>query len=231
MSVSKIFLLAGAAAFVSSAALAGGHIPLNASAVVGFKGVAASKPLARPGGAPLCGTGFGTELPTPDGLIAWNDTSGTGYNEGSGTDFTCSVLTKIKKVWLKGFGGTNPEQFNVTFYQNDRAGGSDEPNDDHVVCAYTGLIGAGGGDYGNMPKLKLPTPCKFKAGKKYWVEVQNTDTASPWYWEMSSTLQGTQGDWVDRSNYYGDGCTTLDNDEYLQQCLGYTYPDYMLELH
>jgi len=234
MSFYKVLLLSGAAAFVSSAALAGGDIPLRASDVVGFKGVAAHNehsPLKEPG-TPLCGTKFGAELSLPDGLISWKDTTeGTGIDTGGGADFTCSVGTKIKKVWLKGFGGTNPEQFNVTFYQNDRAGGSDEPNDDHVACAYTGLIGAGGGDYGNMPKLKLPTPCKFKAGKKYWVEVQNTDTASPWYWEMSSTLQGTQGDWVDRSNYYGDGCTTLDNDEYLQQCLGYTYPDYMLELH
>ena len=145
MSVSKTFLLAGAAAFVSSAALAG-HIPLRASDVVGFKGVAASKPLARPAGAPLCGTGFGSELPTPDGLIAWNDTSGTGYDEGSGTDFTCSVTTKIKKVWVYGYNAPkNPEQYNVTFYKNSGADGSDEPNDNKVKCSYAALSGAGGG--------------------------------------------------------------------------------------
>ena len=233
MSVFKTFLLAGAAAFVSSAALAGGHIPLNASAVVGFNGVAASKPLARPAGAPLCGTGFGSELSTPDGLIAWNDTSGTGYDEGSGTDFTCSVTTKIKKVWAYGYNAPkNPELYNVTFYKNSGADGTDEPNDNKVKCAYTALSGAGGGSYPThvLTKLTLPTACKLKPGH-YWVSVQNNDSSGPWYHEMQSNLQGTQADWVDRNNIFGSGCTTFNNDEYLQNCLGYTYPDYMLELH
>jgi hypothetical protein len=232
MSVSKVFLLAGAAAFVSSAALAG-HIPLRASDVAGFKGVAASKQLAPPATTPLCGTGFGSELSTPDGLIAWNDTSGTGYNTGGGADFTCSAKTKIKKVWVYGYDApANPEMYNVVFYKNDSSGGSDEANDNKVVCSYTGLSGAGGGSYPTrvLTKLTLTTPCKVRPGH-YWVEVQNNDSAGPWYWEMTSTLNGTQSDWVDRNNLFGSGCTALDNNEYLQQCLGYTYPDYMLELH
>src|SRR5947207_9052261 len=167
MSVFKTFLLAGAAAFVSSAALAGGHIPLNASAVVGFKGVAASKPLARPAGAPLCGTGFGSELPTPDGLIAWNDTSGTGYDEGSGTDFTCSVTTKIKKVWVYGYNAPkNPQQYNVTFSKNSGADGPHEPNDNKLKRSYAALSGAGGGSYPThiLPKLTVTTACSVKPG-------------------------------------------------------------------
>jgi hypothetical protein len=240
MSLYKVFLLSGAAAFVSSAALAaefqGKDIPIRASAVVGFHGVAAHTQLSPTGDSKTakCGTAFGAELSTPDGLISWNDTTGTGFDTSGAADFTCSVKTKIKKVWVEGWGGSKLEQFNVTFYQNDPAGGSDEPNDSQVVCSYTGLLGAAGGAYGPpvLTKLTLPAPCKFKAGKKYWVSVQNNDSARwPWYWEMSSTLQGTQGDWVDRHNEYGHGCTTLDNDEYLQQCLGYTYQDYMLELH
>jgi hypothetical protein len=234
MSVCKTFLLAGAAAFVSSAVLAaefhGKNIPARASAVLGFHGAAAHSPAGDPKTA-KCGTGFGAELGTPDGIISWSDTTGTGYNTGAAADFTCASKTKIKQVWVKGFQGANTEQFNVTFYKNSGANGSDEPNDSQVVCAYTGLIGSAGGGYGNMPKLKLPTPCKFKAGKKYWVEVQNNDSLGPWYWEVTSQLSGTQADWVDRNNKFGDGCTTFDNDEYLQQCLAYTYPDYMLELH
>ena len=239
MSLYKVILLSGAAAFVSSAVLAAEfqdkNIPSHASAVAVFHGVAAHTQLS-PAGDPKtanCGTAFGAELPAPDALISWNDTTGTGYDTGGAADFTCSVKTKVKQVWVTGRQGADQEQFNVTFYQNDRAGGSDEPNDSHVVCAYTGLIGAAGG-FGYdavLAKLKLPTPCKFRAGKKYWVSVQNNDSDGPWYWEMSSTLQGTQGDWVDRNNNFGDGCTTLDNDEYLSNCLGYTYPDYMLELH
>jgi hypothetical protein len=230
----KAFLLAGAAALVSSAALAGGHnIPLRAKDVTGFHGVRAPAhaPSIVPGG-PKCGTGFGAELPTPDGLIAWNDTSGTGFNTGGGADFTCASKTKIKKVFVYGYNApANPEQYNVTIYQNDSAGGSDEPNDSQVVCTYTGLSGAGGGSYPThvLTKLTLTTPCKVKAGK-YWIEVQNNDSAGPWYWEMTSQLSGTQADWVDRNNLFGSNCTALDNNEYLQQCLGYTYPDYMLVL-
>ena len=234
MSLSKTFLLAGAAAFVSSAALAGG-IPLRASDVVGFKGVAAHKELAPPKepGPPKCGTGFGSELSTPDGLIAWNDTSGTGYDTGGGADFTCTATTKVKKVWVYGYNApANPEKYNVTFYSNDPADGSAEANDSRVRCSYTGLSGAGGGSYPThvLTKLTLTTACKLKPGH-YWVEVQNNDSAGPWYWEMSSTLQGTQADWVDRNNLFGSGCTALDNNKYLSDCLGYTYPDYMLELH
>ena len=240
MSLYKILLLSGAAAFVSSAVLAAEfqNIPLRASDVVGFHGVRAAGHNQLPGepaGAPKCGTGFGSELNSPDGLISWNDTTGSGYDTGGGADFICggSTKTKIKQVWVYGFNAPHdPEQYNVTFYKNDPAGGSDEANDTQVVCAYTGLIGAGGSGYGpDLTQLKLPTPCKFKAGKKYWVSVQNNDSLGPWYLEMSSTLQGTRGDWVDWHNAFGTGCTTLDNDRYLVDCLGYTYPDYMLERH
>ena len=183
-------------------------------------------------GAPKCGTGFGAKLPTPDGLISWNDTSGTGFDTGGGADFTCSAKTKVKQVWVKGYFGANQEQFNVTFYKNDGANGSDEANDGQVVCAYTGLLGTAGGQYptDKLTKLTLPTPCKVKPGH-YWVEVQNNDSAGPWYWEMQNELQGTRADWVDRHDAFGSGCTTLDNDRYLVDCLGYSYPDFMLELH
>jgi hypothetical protein len=238
MSSYKIFLLAGAAAFVSTAALAGGHnIPLRASAVSGALKAAAkvtkqATPVAEPK-APKCGTGFGPTLPTPDGIIAWNDTSGTGFDEAGGADFTCASKTKIKKVYVKGYFGTATEQFNVTFYQNDGADGSDEPNDSQVVCSYTGLVGAAGGQYPTdvETKLKLTKPCKLKAGH-YWVSVQNNDSAGPWYWEMTNQLGGSaRGDWDDVNNTFGSGCTNFDNDKYLVDCLGYTYQDWMLELH
>jgi len=239
MSFYKVFLLSGAAAFVSSAVLSaefqGKNIPSHASAVVGFRNVKApahNQLAGEPAEAPLCGTAFGAD-PYPDGLISWNDTSGSGYNVGSAADFTCSIKTKVKQVWVTGWFGTNPEQYNVTFYRNSRADGSDEPNDTQVVCAYTGLLGAGDGGYEGpvLTQLKLRPACKFKAGRKYWVSVQNNDSAGPWYWEVTSQLSGTQADWVDRNDKFGDGCTALDNDLYLVDCLGYTYPDYMLELH
>ncbi|MFL5237881.1 MAG: hypothetical protein ACJ8EL_09820 [Rhizomicrobium sp.] len=241
MSLYKVLLLSGAAAFVSSATLAaefqGKDIPTHASAVAGFHGVAAHLQLSPTGASKTakCGTGFGAELTSPDGLISWNDTTEYGYNTSGAADFTCSITTKIKQVWVIGSlsFGTNPEQYNVTFYKNDGAGGSDEANDSRVVCAYTGILAEGGVSfpYPVLSHIKLPTPCKFKAGKKYWVEVQNNDPDDQWYWEVTSQLSGTPGDWVDRNNMFGTGCTSLDNDRYLVDCLGYTYPDYMLELH
>jgi hypothetical protein len=209
---------------------------------VGFHGVRAPAHPQRagePAGPVLCGTGFGDELPTPDGIISWNDTTGTGYDTGGAADFTCSVKTKVKQVWVTGYstscGKTCTESFNVSFYKNSRAGGSDEPNDGQVVCAYTGLLGTTGGGLEGMDltQLKLRPACKFKAGRKYWVEVQNnnSDGYHIWYWEYSNTLQGSRADWVDRNNKFSDGCTALDNDRYLIGCLDYTYPDYMLELH
>lgn len=239
MSLSKILLLSGAAVFVSSAAFAGGHnIPSRASAVVGSHNVTPphkqSAAAGEPAGAPKCGTGFGSATPTPDGIIAWNDTSGVSFDTGGGADFTCSTKTKVKQVWVRGYFGANQEQFNVTFYKNDGASGSDEPNDSQVVCSYTGLLGAAGGQYPTdvVTKLKLPTPCKFKPGKKYWVAVQNNDSAGPWYWMVQNATGGTtNADWVDRHDAFGSGCTSFDNDRYLVDCLGYTYPDWMLELH
>jgi hypothetical protein len=235
MSLSKVLLLTGAAVFVSSAAFAG-PVPPRASDVTGFHGVKAPKngQSLAPKKSALCGTGFGAELPTPDGLVSWNDTSGTTFNTGGAADFTCSAKAKIKQVWAYGYNApANPELYNVNIYQNDTKDGSDEGKDaKKSVCSYTGLSGAGGGAYPThvLTKLTLTTACKVKPGK-YWVEIQDNDSAGPWYWEMTSDLSGTQGDWVDRYNAYATGCTALDNDEYLSDCLGYTYPDYMLELH
>jgi len=234
MTLSKTLLLAGAATLVGSAALAG-NIPMRASQYAVGHHVAppVQSNYIRPS-AGKCGTSFGQELSTPDGLIAWNDTSGTGYNTGGGADFTCTAKTKIKKVEVYGYDApNNPEMYNVVIYKNDPAGGSDEANDNQVVCSYTGLSGAGGGSYPThvLTKLTLSPACKIKKAGKYWIEVQNNDSAGPWYWEMSSTLQGTQADWVDRNNIFGSGCSTLDNNEYLSNCLGYTYPDYLFVLH
>jgi hypothetical protein len=225
---------AAAAALIATPTMAAKNISPRASGVVGFHGVKAPAHQVKNPAAPLCGTGFGAELPTPDGLIAWNDTS-NGYNTAGGADFKCTLAkTKIKEVDVYGYNApANPEQYNVTIYKNSGADGTDEPNDSKVKCAYTGVSAEGGGQYPThtLSHIKLPTACKVKAGH-YWVAVQNNDSAGPWYWEMTSTLGGSaQGDWDDVNNFFGSGCTSFNNDEYLQQCLGYTYLDYMLELH
>ncbi|MBV9062764.1 MAG: hypothetical protein JOY77_07520 [Alphaproteobacteria bacterium] len=226
-----MLLLASAAALVSSSAFAGHNVSLHASGVKNFSGVKAPSHQVAPKGKGLCGTKFGPELTTPDGLIGWNDTSGT-YNTAGASDFKCKKATSVKEVDVYGYNApANPEQYNVTFYANDKK--SNEPNDKgKAVCSYTGLMAEGGGSYPThvLSHIKLSKACKLKTGT-YWVAVQNNDAAGPWYWEMTSQLSGAPADWVDRGNVFGSGCTTFDNGEYLQQCLGYTYPDYMLELH
>lgn len=218
--------LASGAANASSAH----HVSLLASGV-GSHGTATAKPMgASPAGK--CGTGFGPELPTPDGVIAWNDTSGSTFNTAGAADVVCAAATKIKKVMAYGYDGTATESFNVTFYANDPADGSDEANDASVICSYSGLTGAAGGAYPThvLTKLKLPTKCALPAGES-WVAIQNNDASGPWYWEMQNTSSGNSAaDWSDVYNAFGSGCTAFDNDEYLSNCLGYTYPDWMLKL-
>ena len=234
MSLSKIVLLASAAAFMSSAAFAH-SIPLRASDTLA-PGSKVSFPAPNKKGVGLCGTGFGSAPPTPNGIIAWNDTSGTGENNAGAADFECKKATTIKEVDVYGYNApNNPEQYNVSIYTNDKKDGSNEANDGKkAVCSYTGLSAEGGGSYPTavLSHIKLSKACKLKKKGEYWVSVQNNDSAGPWYWEIQSTTGGTDvADWVDRNNSFGTGCTTLDNDAYLVNCLGYTYPDWMLELH
>ena len=232
-----LLMSAAAAALIATPTMAAKNISPLVSGVKGFHGVKA--PAQTPMHAPktaLCGTSFGSAPPTHNGIIAWNDTSATGFNNAGGADFTCggTTKTKIKEVDVKGYNApANPEQYNVTIYKNSGANGSDEPNDAKVKCAYTGISAEGGGSYPQdvLSHIKLPTACKVKPGH-YWVSVQNNDSAGPWYWEIQSAQSGsTRGDWIDRNNQFGTGCTTFNNDRYLIDCLGYTYPDWMLELY
>lgn len=182
---------------------------------------------------PKCGTGFGAELPTPDGLIAWND--GGSYDTAGAADVVCKGKAKkrtIKKVAALGYFGTATETFNVTFYGDSTAGGSSEPDDSNVLCDYQGLTGTAGGQYptNQLTELQLTSKCKLPKGVS-WVSIQNQNSAGPWYWEMTNDMGGqAPADWVDRNNAFGTGCTTFDNDRYLVDCLGYDYADYMLEI-
>lgn len=208
-------------------------VSLHASGVASHGGSATgSTAPMHVGRAGKCGTNFGPELPTPDGLIAWND--GGSYNTAGGADIVCAAVprTKITKVKAYGYSGAVSETFHVTFYRNSGTDGSDEPNDGAIKCDYPSLTGAAGGSYPThvLTTLSLPTTCKLKPGH-YWVSIQNVDASLQWYWEMQDSLGGTApADWVDRNDAYGTGCTTFNNDRYLVDCLGYTYPDYMLKL-
>ena len=81
-----------------------------------------------------CGTGFGTTLPTPDGLIAWND--GSSFNISGGADVQCAGRKKkrtIHQVSVKGYFGATTETFHVTFWADSTSGGSSEPADSAAV--------------------------------------------------------------------------------------------------
>lgn len=222
-------VLATFATGMASASGSASHVSLLASGVGSHGTATAAMIPARKG---KCGTGFGPELPTPDGIIAWNDTSGTGFNTAGAASVTCGHATMVKSVKAYGYFGTATESFNVTFYANDPADGTNEPNDNSVICSYTGLTGAAGGQYPThvLTKLHLSSRCNLPAGES-WVAIQNNDSAGPWYWEMQNTATGDSPDWGDVNNVFGSGCTTFDNDLYLSNCLGYTYPAWMLKLN
>jgi hypothetical protein len=198
------------------------------------KAVAAVKTVPLAG---KCGSAFGTELPTPDGLIAWNDTSGSGFDTAGAADVQCRKRLRtrtIKQVTVNGYFGTAPtEQFNVTFYGNDGTNGSNEPDDSTIRCSYTNITGSpSGGQYPQHATtvIPLPTKCVLPRGTN-WVSVQNYDAAGPWYWEMQVEQQGSAPDWIDRHDAFGSGCTTWSNDRYLVDCLGYNYGDFMVVLN
>lgn len=219
-------LASGAAPAVGSDANRTGLASSAASASASVGGSHASGSAIA--GKGLCGTKFGSTLPTPDGIISWNDTTGSGSDNAGAADFTCKKTTTIKKVSVKGYNGSGP--FNVTIYKNSSANGSDEPNDGKVVCQGLNVEGEAGGAYpvDSTTNLKIKG-CTLKKGH-YWASVQNNNANGPWYWEMQVEQQGAAPDWRDVNDYFGTGCTTFDNDRYLIDCLSYDYGDWMLQL-
>ena len=224
-------VLGGAALLAPGAGAASASRPASLAASLHGKAVASPRVILTG----KCGTAFGTELPTPDGLIAWNDTSGTTFDTAGAADFKCGRRLRartIHKVTVNGYFGQPSELFNVTFYANDPSGTKNEPTDAGAYCTYTNVPGAAGGQYPThvTTVLKLPTACVAKRGVN-WVSVQNNDAAGPWYWEMQNEQQGNGPDWIDRHDAFGSGCTTWSNDRYLVDCLGYPYPGWMLVLN
>ncbi len=179
-----------------------------------------------------CGTGFGEELPSVDGIISWNDTTGAMDSAGA-ADVVCGERTKIKRISVLGYDGAVSETFHVTFFGDSATGGSSEPKDSKVLCDYPALTGAAGGQFPDhaLTRLRLTSPCKLKTGVS-WVSIQSVDATTPWYWEMQDGPQsGAAGpDWGDRPDTFGSGCTTYDNNRYLVECLSYPYADWMLLL-
>jgi hypothetical protein len=224
-------VLGSLAAGEASASGSGTDHSLRASGAASSHGVAVKSHTITAGGK--CGTSFGPELPTVDGLIAWND--GASFDTAGGADVVCKGRArkrKIHTVSAYGYFGAATETFHVTFYGNSTTSGSNEPDDSKVLCDYPSLTGSAGGQYPThaLTTLQLGSVCKLPKGIS-WVAIQNVNPSGPWYWEMQDALGGsTTADWVDRNDAFGSGCTTFDNDRYLVDCLGYPYPDFMLLL-
>lgn len=246
----------GANAASSGSAAAKG---ITKSLASSYHGTASQKATPAKGKKGKCKTKFGTELPTVDGIISWG---GAGFNDAGAADFKCKKATTIKKVEAYGYDGssTGTDAFNVAFYANDpfaAAGNpvSDEPNDTvAAVCSYAGLPGASNGVYpAHVLTILTLTGGGCKLGKgSYWVSIQNTDSSTPWYWEMVSNQTGAAPDWRDVAGSFGTTCFTYDGgltggggtasgtnggDEYLgtvgpngvnntNGCLGYPYNDW-----
>jgi hypothetical protein len=179
-----------------------------------------------------CKTAFGTELPTPDGLIAWND--GGSFDTAGAADFKCGARSTkrartIKTITVNGyFGDPGSSQFNVTFYRDLNG----EPDDNNVLCPTQTVTGSPtGAQYPthDTTVITLTTKCVAKRGVN-WVSIQILSANGPWYWEMQNERQGNPPDWKDTNDVFGSGCTTWNNGRYLEQCLGFTYGDWMIVL-
>jgi hypothetical protein len=215
---------------VTASGSAASHVSLRAAAVSPGASAAAKPMGVTPAGA--CQSSFGSELPNADGIISWNDGSGATIDTAGAADVACLHSRRIATVKAYGYFGTAPKDtFHVTFYGNDPANGSDEPEDGTVLCDYPALTGAAGGQYPTHKKtvLSLHPACRLPAGQN-WVSIQNVDPDTPWYWEMQNEQVGSPPDWIDRHDAFGSGCTSFDNDSYLVDCLGYPYGDWMLTL-
>lgn len=208
------------------------HVATDADGVTSSHGAGATaKPMGvSPAGA--CQTSFGNELASPNGFISWNDKTGSGHNTAGAADVVCLHPRGISVVMAYGYSGARPtDRFHVTFYGNDSADGSDEPDDNTVLCDYPAITGAAGGKYPTHVKtvLRLHPFCRLPAGQS-WVSIQNVDRRHAWYWEMQNEQSGAAPDWVDHFDAYGSGCTTYDNDRYATDCTGLAFGDWMLSL-
>jgi hypothetical protein len=224
--------LAVSPAFVPGAAASVTKRP-SVSLAAGHHGKVVAPARVTAGGK--CKTAFGTPLDTPDGIISWNDGSGTTYDTAGAADFRCAHdSTKkqrtIKKVVVNGyFGDAGSSQFNVTFYKNLNA----EPNDNAALCATQTVTGTPtGAQYpaNDTTTITLSTKCVAKPGVN-WVSVQVLSAGGVWYWEMQKEQQGFAPDWRDVHDAFSSGCTTFNNGRYLVDCLGYDYGDWMFVLH
>lgn len=171
-----------------------------------------------------CHTNFGTPIsPDPDGIISWNDLSGSGIDTAGAADFKCGKRHRtIRSVTVNGyFGDAGSTQFNVTVYSNM----SGEPdNGSAPVCATQTVTGTPtGSSYptNDTTVITLSTPCLAKRGTN-WIEVQAvTSSGIPWYWETQQEVDGSfPADWRDATGAFGTGCTPGYQDGlYMQDCI------------
>jgi hypothetical protein len=217
----------GSASAADQAEVRTSHSGVSVTAAGVSSTSAHSSDSTAPTGDGACGTSFGAPPEPPDGIIAWNDGSGVSYDTAGAVDVVCSAVTYIQGVDVYGYFGdpSGTDQFHLTFWSGDsEPGGS--------LCDYT-VPGASGGIYSDdlLTHLDISdTPCQLPAGVS-WVSVQNVNPSQPWYWEVQDPRNGQYPpDFRDVHNVFASGCTTFPNTRYLQDCLGYSYGDFMLSL-
>ena len=217
---------------VPASATSGAGVASHLASAGKAAAVTSTAPATTPA-AIKCGQSFGTPTGTPDGIIAWNDTSGSGYDTADAVAVSCTGGKKkrtIKKVSFKGYFGSTPtETYNINFYGNSP---SNEPDDSNVLCSYQ-QTGAGGGSYPTdaQTDITLTSKCKLPKGIS-WVAIQNFDASQPYYWEVQNEPNsgGILPDWRDVNDLFGSGCRSFSNTRYLIDCLGYDYLGFMLQL-
>jgi hypothetical protein len=135
------------------------------------------------------------------------------YDSAAADDFVCARSVRhLKRIelhgWYWGAGGPG-ESIDVRVLANDKAGVSDEPSDDRVVCSFLNMpVNGLDGDIVVRPKH---IPCRLKAGRTYWLQAQMHiyyGTQGHWGWEMVSVDQRNAADWRNPGDGFATGCST-----------------------
>jgi hypothetical protein len=163
------------------------------------------------------------------------------YDAMAADDFVCTRSVKhLRRVVVVGVYNDTPdtaESIDLRVLRNDRSGDVQEPSDSKVVCSFDQMpYEDRGWPDGNVVRLKK-SPCRLKAGRTYWLEVQmnmnGVDPIAFWQWSTTTLGHGHAADWRNPLDGFQFGCTTYSGeatggDRAVRSCLARDLPDDMM---
>jgi hypothetical protein len=138
------------------------------------------------------------------------------YDSAAADDFVCRrSVRQVRRVVVLGQYNDTPEigqSVDVRVLRNDPSGDIAEPSDTSVVCAFDAMPFEQFTWVGTFVVRPKGMPCRLKAGRSYWLEVQMNmggaiDPFAFWNWETTKLGKGGPGDWRNPLDGFRTGCT------------------------